>query len=131
MNFYVAVHALINNEGKYLFLKRALTNDYTPNKWDIPGGTIKTRETPYDALKRELIEETGLEVNINKVLYIHTDMKQLPKRQTFQIIFDCEYITGKVALNPEEHSEYIWASLEEISKYDTISFLKQFINSKI
>jgi 8-oxo-dGTP diphosphatase len=48
--FFAAAHALIkNNEGKYLITKRSNDNDYMPDKWDIPGGTVEPGESPEDA----------------------------------------------------------------------------------
>lgn len=54
VKFYVAVHALIGHNGKYLATRRSSLNDYMPLKWDIPGGYVEPGETMEQALVREL-----------------------------------------------------------------------------
>ena len=60
---YAAVKALIENKGKYLILEQ----EYQGKKiLDLPGGKIDYNETPYDALIREVKEETCLEIEVVK-----------------------------------------------------------------
>jgi len=64
MKLQVGVKILIqNNDGDYLFLKRGKVLEHGgPNTWDIPGGRIDSQESLMDALKREVAEETSLEL---------------------------------------------------------------------
>lgn len=127
--FYAAGHALILKDGKYLLTRRSNRNGYMPLKWDLPGGTAKPGEKMEDTLRREIMEETALEVNIKKILYLYSNIDQIPERQTFQVVYFCEYIFGDVKLNPEEHDEYAWVDKKGIAQYDTIAYLKEFIVS--
>lgn len=54
-------YGLIVKDGKILLIKK-LGGPYD-GKLDLPGGTIEFCERPSDALKRELMEEAGIEVN--------------------------------------------------------------------
>jgi 8-oxo-dGTP pyrophosphatase MutT (NUDIX family) len=56
-----AVKALIVKENKFLVIQDA--DDFF---WELPGGKIKHNEKPYDALKREIKEELGIEIEINE-----------------------------------------------------------------
>ncbi|MBU0597844.1 NUDIX domain-containing protein [Patescibacteria group bacterium] len=121
-----AAHALIKRNGKYLILKRSVNEDYMPGVWDIPGGVINFRESILKALYREIREECGLKVKQKKLLFIYGNRpKQLKNNHHFQIIFLCDYISGKVLLS-RDHCDYRWISLSAMGDYNTISFLKAF-----
>lgn len=57
VNFHQKV-IILNAEGKFLILKAA----YKGEKWDLPGGAVEIPENHEEALRREVREETGLEV---------------------------------------------------------------------
>ncbi len=122
--FFVAAHALVvNSEKKVLVTKRAKCNDYMPLKWDIPGGTVEPGETVEEALIRELKEETNIAIVPLHPVYVYSNLSQLPKRQTVQIVFTCKYIEGEITLNPEEHDEYRWIDFSELKNLECIAFL--------
>lgn len=130
--FYVAAHAFIERNGnEFLVTRRSIRNDYMPLKWDIPGGTVEDGETVYDTVKREVFEETGLLVQIVKPIHVYSNLSQLPKRETIQISFLCRYIDGEIVLNPEEHDQYDWVSIDEIKAKPTIAFVESLINDDI
>jgi 8-oxo-dGTP diphosphatase len=104
-------------------LHRSLTNDYTPGKWDIPGGTVEPGETPEAALEREVFEETALRVHAKDILHVFTNCDQVPVRQTLQVIYLADYVEGTVRLNLNEHDAYRWLKKSDIRTLDTIPFL--------
>lgn len=124
--FVIGIHGLIEKSGKYLVTKRASTNDYMPNFWDIPGGTIKFGEETFSALKREILEETGLKVKPGKIIFAYGH-KSNESRHQFQLVYMCNYLFGEVKLNPNEHSDYNWATLDQIKKLKNITFLKELL----
>ena len=56
----LGAYAIILKDNKILLIKKA--NGPYKNKLDLPGGTIEFCETPSETLKRELMEEVGIEV---------------------------------------------------------------------
>lgn len=52
---------VVDAEGRLLLVRRA--RDPYGGTWDLPGGFLEEAEHPLDALRRELLEETGLEVD--------------------------------------------------------------------
>jgi 8-oxo-dGTP diphosphatase len=119
--FYLASHALIRREGKVLATRRSQANDYMPGKWDLPGGTVEEGETPEQALVREVKEETGLDVAPLKPVFVYPTGSVV--RPTVQIVFECDYISGDVALDPYEHDEFGWFEPAQLLGLDAIAFL--------
>ena len=112
-----------NSAGKFLILKRA--KPYTGEtfcRWDIPGGRIKPGETQLEALRREVTEETGLQLLTTKEILAVQDILHDNDKHTVRITYlgVCE-ATAAVVLNPEEHTDYQWATVEEIKncQHDT------------
>ena len=127
--FFVAGHALIERDGKYLVTRRSKGNDYMPLKWDIPGGIAKPGETLKETIKREVKEETGLTVQIENPIFIYANRDQLPVRQTFQAVYLCQYSSGEVQLNPSEHDLYEWLGYDDIADINKIDFLRELVES--
>jgi 8-oxo-dGTP diphosphatase len=120
----VAVHSLIKKDDKFLITKRPFDDDYMPMLWDIPGGTIKFQENANDALIREINEETKLKVKIGNIIFCY-DFPSGPERHQFQMVYECEYESGEVILNPDDHDEFRWASLDEIEQLPKIALLEE------
>lgn len=55
---------IINNEGKYLLAKRGRKAKNERGKWEFPGGGIEFGDTMHDTIKREMMEELGIEIEI-------------------------------------------------------------------
>lgn len=74
MKFRIIVAAVIEYEGKILFGRKPENVGPYPNTWVIPGGGVDLeKETLLDALRRELKEETGIEVGEITPLYFAED----------------------------------------------------------
>ena len=129
MKFYVAGHALIENDAKYLVTHRSRLNGYMPLKWDIPGGIVLPNETLEKAIYREVFEETKLSIEVVHVIHVYSNRDQVPKRQTFQIVYLCKYLSGEVQLNPSEHDKCQWLNYSDIRNIETIDFLSDLVKS--
>jgi 8-oxo-dGTP diphosphatase len=127
--FFVAGHALIERDGKYLVTHRSKRNDYMPLKWDIPGGIAKAGETLEETIKREVKEETSLTIQVKHVVFVYANRDQLPIRQTFQAVYLCKYFGGEVQLDPSDHDLYEWLSYDDIADINAIDFLRELVKS--
>ena len=68
--FMMYVLAILENEeGKFLVTQRALNKKWAAGHWEMPGGGAKSKESSLDAIKREVKEETNLDVKNGRVVY--------------------------------------------------------------
>ena len=64
--FNDVVCGLLLDSGRVLLVHRNASRLWDPNCWDAPGGHIEMGESDFDALKRELREELGIQVTPDK-----------------------------------------------------------------
>lgn len=128
MELQVGVKIILKNkEGKYLvILRSAVKYPEAGAKWEIAGGRIDPGTVLLENLKREVKEETGLEIISEPKLVTAQDIITHNKhivRLTYLGLAD-----GEVKLS-DEHTDYKWLSLEEISALDPIDkYLKEVLS---
>jgi nucleoside triphosphatase len=102
---------VINAQGKLFLMRSHKWRD----GWVVPGGHIELGERMVDALRREVREETGLEIYDIRFLLFQEFIydEAFWERQHF-IFFDyaCRTDMGEARLN-EEAQEYRWVSVEQ------------------
>lgn len=108
---------------KILIVKRSATDYWMPLHWSLAGGHIEKGESPYQAAKRELKEETGLIAN-NLVLL--KKQKTLAGNGGILTLYLCDDFDGEVKLN-FEHSDFAWVKYDDIQEYKTTPDLKSFV----
>lgn len=109
--FGVATKAVIYKEGKYLLLLKSASEDVNPSSFDLPGGRLQFGEKPTEAVAREVLEETGLKVEIQGLFNSWTFTKE-----NFQLVgmdFFCLYQNGEEVLS-HEHVELKWLTPQEV-----------------
>lgn len=58
-----------------------------PLGWALPGGFVDEGETVETAAVREGLEETGLQVRLDRLLYVYSDPRRDPRRHTLSVVF--------------------------------------------
>jgi 8-oxo-dGTP pyrophosphatase MutT (NUDIX family) len=110
-------------EPRMLLLHRASADAYG-DLWDFPGGSVEeTDETMVDAVKREVLEETGLQVSeIVECVGMHTwidnrlgrDIKWAKFSFTVKVAEESEEDDPEIKLAEAEHQASMWATEEDI-----------------
>lgn len=95
---------VVDNAGRIL-LHRRRDNEM----WALPGGAMTIGETITDTVLREVLEETGLQVEIDRLIGIYTDPKHVfaysdgEVRQEFSICFACRVRGGALQASDESY----------------------------
>ena len=72
----VRVTGILVEEGKILLVKQVVQGGKRTH-WNLPGGMLELGETLEQALMREMMEETGLEVRVGELLYVSDRFRSL------------------------------------------------------
>ena len=104
--FQVFAAAVILDEDKNIFLVKSTYQRFHP--WGLPGGSLEYGEHPEEAVIREVWEETGLNICIERLLLVNSWM---PDRVGFYYL---SRITGGIFHPTDEVSEFAYFSLEDL-----------------
>ena len=99
-----SVSAVILNERHGVLLQRRSDN----GQWGLPGGSVEIGESVTDAIRREVEEETGLLVEVVKLVGVYSDPKlqvvRYPDGRVVHFIntcFECRIVSGQLRTCPE------------------------------
>ena len=113
----LTVRGICEYNNRVLLLKLRSISAHDAGKWEIPGGKVKRCEFFDDALKREYLEETGLEIEIdslyNAIQKNYTACKTGERIKSIQLIMKVSVKTDEVVIS-DEHDMYGWFTKEEI-----------------
>jgi 8-oxo-dGTP pyrophosphatase MutT (NUDIX family) len=104
---------LIEKDGNYLLVKAKV--GAPKGLWNNPGGH-KDEESIENAIKREVKEETGFDVEIGKLIgtYIFGETKKY--------VYETKIVGGKLECPPDEIEKARWFTVDEVKKLKDITF---------
>ena len=104
-----------DDAGRMLLIKR------TDNGlWTIPGGAMEPGENIADCCRREVLEESGIEVAITRLIGIYSNPRHVVEyadgevRQQFSVCFACRPVAGEIHTS-DESSEVGYFTLAELA----------------
>lgn len=104
---------IVDKKGLILVIKRAGDETHLENLWDVPGGRFDYGEKPEEGLKREVMEESGLEIEVAEPVTSWTFMRDNGE-QVFGTTFLCEPEDLEVELG-DEHTDFQWVEKDELN----------------
>ena len=116
-----------NDIGEILSVKRHPKSRTDPKMWELPGGKVEKGEHFADALVREIKEETNLDCEIGD--FCEAIQNDYMHKRTVQLMMYLENIEGDIEIS-EEHTDWMWASLEKIKKLEISTSLEKLLKKR-
>ncbi|MEU9166483.1 NUDIX hydrolase [Streptomyces sp. NPDC048420] len=123
MSFRLAAYAVCIEDGQVL-LARFVAPD-GDSTWTLPGGRVEHAEDPFDAVIREVAEETGYDAMVARLLGVDSRVipaaerrvPGLPDHQNVGIFYGVRVIGGELRPEPNgETAESVWTPITEVSR---------------
>lgn len=107
---------IVNDEDKFLLIRRADNVGRNPGKWEAPGGKVDAGENSIDTAIRETMEETGLVIEQESGPSSVCERLMPDGKYSGSIylsIFGIARVLGGSINLSEEHDDFTWDSYEE------------------
>ena len=107
--------ALVTDDDGRVLLQRRVDS----GNWSLPGGVMELGETLGAAVVRETREETGLDVELTRIVGVYTDPRHViayadgEARQEFVVVFAARVLGGQLAVSTES-TEVAWVDPADI-----------------
>ena len=123
------VAGVVLHEGKVLIIQRAEGDEAFPGLWEIPSGKRELLEKTIEGVKREVKEETGMEVEVGDPIGVFDFKveKEDEIRDATQISFLAKPAGGVEVKLSSEHQNFAWITESEIDKYKISDETKEIL----
>ena len=121
-DYHLTVLGVIcRRDGKFLITQRALDKHWAPGWWEVSGGAVMAGEESEEAVRREVLEETGLDVKNAGGGYQFTYRRDNPEEKDNYFVdvyrFEMDFEESDLNLQDKETDGYMLATLEEIRAF--------------
>lgn len=111
---------IVRPDGKFLITQRVMTKSWAPGWWEVSGGGVMAGEESEDAVKREILEETGLDVTGCEGGYLFSYRRDNPKEKDNYFVdiyrFVMDFEESDVKVQEKEAAGFKLATAEEIKE---------------
>ena len=122
-------------DGKRVVLVKRVKEPFK-GRWVLPGGFVNYGETVEDAAKREVQEETNLDVELEDILGIYSALDRDPREHHVTIVFIARLIAGQ-PIGGDDAEKAEWRDLQDLHPGDlafdhdlVIADLKRWLEKK-
>jgi nucleoside triphosphatase len=124
LNRLIVVPVIYDSQGRLLICKNPADRGVFPGQWGLPGGGVEAGESLEQALRREVREELGIEIEDIKARFFkegiepkfHSAEQSKPVHMVY-LIFQCLASSVEITLN-EEFVDSAWALPTELKQYN-------------
>ena len=121
--YHLSVLGVIQRpDGKYLITKRAADKAWAPGWWEVSGGAAIAGETSEEAVKREILEETGLDVTNAEGGFLFSYHRENPGECDNYFVdvykYHMDFTEEDIKLQTEETNAFQIADAAQLSEYD-------------
>ena len=113
----LGVGAMIVRDGKVLMLLRSDACRNNHGMWTIPGGMVETFERLEDAVKREVLEETGL--TVTSLEFLTVSDRTFDGEHWASILYRCGTECEPENKEPDKHLKIAWHDLDDLPEQIT------------
>lgn len=112
----IATSAFIYYKGKVLIAQRAANEDFLADHWENVGGSLEWGEHPSDGLLREVLEESGLRVQMIRPYLVHHYLQEDKGAHIVEAAYICHPENNPIVKLSDEHQAYKWISEKELAE---------------
>ena len=109
---------IVRPDGRFLITQRVMTKSWAPGWWEVSGGGVMAGEESQDAVKREILEETGLDVSNCEGGYLFSYHRENPGEGDNYFVdiyrFVMDFDESDVKIQEKEAAGFKLATAEEI-----------------
>ena len=127
--FGIFVKSFIVYKRRALIIQRSNYSGRGDGEWDIPGGGLQFGESPLECLLREVKEEVGLTVCVDRMLYAMSFVSS-PTRQNIGLFY-LSYTDSDNVILSHEHSHFLWATKKQIAELVSKTVLEDYDRNSV
>ena len=123
---------IFNDKNEVLLLKRTLNTRNEAGFWSKPGGGVEFGEKVEDAVKREIKEELGVDIELVKFLGFTNHILESEKQHWIAFNYLAKIVGGELKnLEPKKHEEIKWFCLKDLPEkitQTTLEPINEYLN---
>ena len=120
-DYHLTVLGVIRRpDGTFLITQRVMTKAWAAGCWEVPGGACMAGETSQQAVRREILEETGIDVAGAEGGYVFSYRRDNPEEKDNYFVdiyrYDMNITESDVKLQTQESAGFAFATKDQISE---------------
>ena len=108
---------IVDNQGRLFLARRGTKAKNERGLWEFPGGSVEFGETLSEALRREMLEEFGIEIIVGELLDVVDHILKEERQHWVSPTYKCTIASGEPQIRePEKCADIGWFHTNEMPK---------------